>query len=555
MALQMLQSLIWRLGFECPIETCEVHGEWLVCQLSGMHHASQEAVNLALQGYYMKDGVKIYSVGEPEKLYYHGTSVSGCLSILQDKKFKVLEPHHPTGIYSYPSSIVSGSSCYTAQGVELSFSSKGIVLSLSDSRSLDFVPSGFIARMKRSAAKRHGAGGFEHIHHPNNCHILFCRFHLPALHSFMQSSDVLDLWPTSLAAPVLLPAMSSWNNKQQWGSNAWGSGSWPASEKKGWNSSNEPIALPDAWATPGGSSSSGQNQQQQPQQPVAELANAVMQLAQAVASGGTSSGRELIPAMKPPAGAPPATTGAGTGLGPFQAPGGWPAVQQAYFGPGLQVDHSVVHRAAVKMLIMGALGLRPIKLRFCWKCYSVSWFSPGSMCAAPGCMSFGFNDAHQILIQQSHNRPLQDLYLAVTADIIGQISPGCNNPLSLNNINMDSYVWPILQTPDAGEEDSDDLWSQGDGWQPANAPWKAPGKAPEKAAGKPPGKAPAKAGKWIMKPKGKAKAKGKAPVQAKPLVPKVAGKGNGKGKGMQVPPKAAAKAVPAVPAVAAGDGA
>ena len=113
----------------------------------------------------------------------------------------------------------------------------------------------------------------------------------------------------------------------------------------------------------------------------------------AVFQGGGKGFARQPPAMQPPATQPPAVPGS---LQPKTPPDARPsaAMVAAKFAPA-PGGHNVapaLHNAILKLMIMGSLNLKLNKLRWCWKCYSMSWFTGGSCCTNPGCHMFKFGD-------------------------------------------------------------------------------------------------------------------------------------------------------------------
>ena len=541
------------------MSTCELRDDWLVCTLQGMKPASEEAKQQHSKGFYMCQGEQVHSVADPEQYYFHGSSPENGLQILIDKEFQVLQEHRPTGIYSYASDVLSGQSCYTAQGMEFCFTSVGIVLSLQVSkRASQFgeeVPPGFIFRLKRSEAKRSGSAGLEHVHHPNNTEIISCRIALPAFQKILEKHQLPAFAPT-LSCPSTAMA---WKQDNQWDKSSqqdkWGKAVWKQDNQgsQDWKK-QKTDDLPAAWiavadATPGGSSSSGGDFSAAADAVCAAVGKLIavataqaMQPSQALVVSGSQT---HAPAMVPPAGNPPVPAQPG-----WTPPGNWPAVGQHYYGPGVSVDPKLLHQAVLKVMVLGSLGLSLRKLRFCWKCYSCSWFSGGSSCANPGCMLFSFREPAAALEMASMDPEMAQLYCAVTATLVSLITPGNANPLSITNLDMDQFVWAKLCMP--GDIEAEEEVENADGTE-AKGEVKGMGKGkgkPQDDAKLPKAKAAGKA-----KGKGKAKGVGKAPVPVpkQAVIPgahaKAAPKAGAKAKAPAPKAPVQVPAVPAVPAV------
>ena len=101
--------------------------------------------------------------------------------------------------------------------------------------------------------------------------------------------------------------------------------------------------------------------------------------------------------------------------------------------------HEALHNSVMKVMCVASLALRLDKLRFCWKCYSMSWFTGGSKCTNPGCKFFGFADilpalsdphlycgVHDEIVQIMHDHNIADSMAA------GQL------------VRVRNHVWPSL---------------------------------------------------------------------------------------------------------------
>ena len=65
----------------------------------------------------------------------------------------------------------------------------------------------------------------------------------------------------------------------------------------------------------------------------------------------------------------------------------------------------LIDRFCIQSIILDGLNIVSSKLRWCWQCYSFSWFSSGSSCSNPDCKKFGFNVVKQHLLE----RPDEDV--------------------------------------------------------------------------------------------------------------------------------------------------
>ena len=407
MALDLLHKVFNHMGKSCPVRNVEEMNDWFVCTLKDMCCPSQEAMQLHNQGYYEDEtGQKVFSVMPPEPVYFHGTDMQGALNILSDKAFKVLVPHHPIGIYSYCSESVSEVSCYTAQGWEFAFSSFGVVMSIKASKIIDAVGPGQIARMVRSQARRTGrASGCEHIHHPQGVCIHTCRFHRSAWQALLSSAS-------SPAVQLQVPTatMGYWGKK--WQGQGDDDKQWQKEEKKDTNKLEQklcdfvdkateflakavgtPVGTPvitigkssgPAWGTGGSSSSTGEHG------PV-ELWSAA-----AAAAAGFPPPPPGVPPVEGKVwnsqehtwAQPPLVPNAERYEGQYapvakakgQPPGGWFNIPREL----------TLCAGAGQLLIQGMLGIQQSKCRFCWSCYSQSWFRPGNCCIWGNCPHFGF---------------------------------------------------------------------------------------------------------------------------------------------------------------------
>jgi hypothetical protein len=54
------------------------------------------------------------------------------------------------------------------------------------------------------------------------------------------------------------------------------------------------------------------------------------------------------------------------------------------------MDQVALDNLAMKGGMCSAMQIRPSRLRFCWTCYGMHWFSPAGVCARPGRGKFGF---------------------------------------------------------------------------------------------------------------------------------------------------------------------
>ena len=96
-----------------------------------------------------------------------------------------------------------------------------------------------------------------------------------------------------------------------------------------------------------------------------------------------------------------------TVAGPFQ-----PANVAGPFQPA-NVCPEALHNCVLKVMCVASLGLRLDKLRFCWKCFSMSWFSGGGKCTNPGCRFFGFAE----ILPALQTDP--QLYCSIHDEILG----------------------------------------------------------------------------------------------------------------------------------------
>jgi len=289
----------------------------------------------------------------------------------------------------------------------------------------------------------------------------------------------------------------SWDSKDNWGSKE----EWPKKHR-----AEEPVV--------GEGTSSGSREEGPSSAGMVALAQALGQVIKdSLAPAAPSWSTAVVPSMLPPAAPPPMAPPPGPPGMPilpssstFVPPGNWPPCGQLVFGPGIPVDNRLLHYSILKTIILGAMALKPSRLRFCWKCYSTSWFSGGATCSSPGCMLFGFREPLAALEIASQDPDMVSLYNALRDAIVSNLSPGLQNPLNVNCLDMDSYFWPKLNIASPDEEDPDEAKGKGKGQAP-----------PAKAKG--PGVAPA----------GKGKGKGKGPVPKKAAAKAVPKKAGGKG--------------------------
>ena len=119
------------------------------------------------------------------------------------------------------------------------------------------------------------------------------------------------------------------------------------------------------------------------------------------AQGFPGKGRPRPPSGPKPPVFPPPPPGRAA---PTTPPLAMAAPTAAPFGPAVPafVPGSIVagtfppcpqalHNTILKVMCVGSAGLRLEKLRWCWKCFSMSFFTGGSKCTNPGCKLFGFN--------------------------------------------------------------------------------------------------------------------------------------------------------------------
>ena len=159
------------------------------------------------------------------------------------------------------------------------------------------------------------------------------------------------------------------------------------------------------------------------------------------ASGFPGKGRPRPPTVaKQPAFPPPPNKAAPTTpptafvAAPFQ-----PATVAGPFQPA-NVCPEALHNCVLKVMCVASLGLRLDKLRFCWKCFSMSWFSGGGKCTNPGCRFFGFSEILPAFQAESQ------LYCSIH-DEIGQIMfdrniADCMAAGQLVQVYM--HTWPSL---------------------------------------------------------------------------------------------------------------
>ena len=517
MANDLLDKVFRHLGKSNPIQFIEEINDWHVCTLQGMQKPSTEAMQLHQQGFFWDDGGdQVFSVMKPEPVYFHGTDWQGGLNILCDKMFRVLVPHSPTGIYSYADESISAKSCYTAFGFEFAFSSYGVVLSLKASKHLDVVRPGQIARVARSEAKRSGRSvGCEHIHHPEGCFIHTCRINRLALNEML--SAVFGS-PLPAHSPTLEPAAMAWWGKDQ--------GRWGKDQGKDWDKDQDKDKDKDAWRAKAAGFSKNEDEEEAKTKKVMKMAMEVaMELMSskpvAKALGSNAGPMELWVGGQggfppPPAVPPPA-------IPPLAAP---PSRQGGFPHP------EALHHSVIKLLICGSLGLRADKLRWCWKCYSMSWLSPSGSCLNGGCSMFGMQDVVAALSDKA------ELYVELQKAIEEQLEKTPDPQQAANQIFLGNFIFPTMSHV-VQAAPVDELGDVPGALPKAVPPFakghpKGKGKGKGKAKGMPAAKAilakagPAKAAaKQIAKAKAKgaakqlAKAKAKAPFQVPNLMTKL----------------------------------
>lgn len=325
--------------------------------------------------------------------------------------------------------------------------------------------------------------------------------------------------------------MSNWNwNKGNQDKKSWEKGAWDKDDKQDWKKQRTDAIHDDSQGD--SVSSAGPD--------IGLFAGALIAFAKAMqpvafpavagappaAAGG---GPAIPPPMYPPVGPPPPAQPADG----FLQEGSWPDPPFMTYGPGLQADRRLLHLACIKIMVLGALGLGIRKLRYCWKCFSLSWFSPGKSCSNPACPLYGFKVARQALETAAPGSPdLQALYTCLVTTIGNLLSPACANPLNVSWLDMDTFIWPKLEL-DSSDAEPDADWATGKGKSKGKNK-KGPA-SPTTSADEDP----------APKAKAKAKAKGKLPAKAHPLAKaglfaKSAGKAAG-APAAKVQPKAVAK--------------
>jgi len=119
--------------------------------------------------------------------FYHGTSPESLLAILFRGRIAAgssvgKERCSPDGVYGYANRDVSTASSYVQAGVQLTFRpAYGTLLTAKQTSTLQWVPQGCAARMKRGAYNRHQAAGAEWVFHEDSCEVLECRVQVCAL--------------------------------------------------------------------------------------------------------------------------------------------------------------------------------------------------------------------------------------------------------------------------------------------------------------------------------------------------------------------------------------
>jgi len=204
--LTCLQRVCALLGRLSPVISVQQEGEWveLVLNPRCMQGPSAAAVAAAAQGFVdvqlgAGPATRMHSTGHavPE-CFYHGTSPEALLAILLDGRIASgtevgLPRCRPDGVYAYSTDAVSEASQYVDAGAQLRFRATCAVLSYADTLSLreqpGLVPEGGACRMKRSAARRHGAGGVEWIFHPASCELFWARVRADKLDRLAQAAS------------------------------------------------------------------------------------------------------------------------------------------------------------------------------------------------------------------------------------------------------------------------------------------------------------------------------------------------------------------------------
>ena len=207
LCLQQISSLLGRLS---PVISAQQEGDWvqLVLNPCCMRGPSAAAVAAATQGFVdaqlgVGPATRMHGTGHtvPE-CFYHGTSPEALMAILLDGRLasgtEVGRPRcRPDGVYAYSADTVSEASQYVDAGVQLRFRATCTILSYADTQRLregfGRVPEGGVCRMRRSAARRHGAEGVEWIFHPDSCELFWARVGIDKLASLTQAaSNKLD---------------------------------------------------------------------------------------------------------------------------------------------------------------------------------------------------------------------------------------------------------------------------------------------------------------------------------------------------------------------------
>ena len=158
-----------------------------------------------------------------------------------------------------------------------------------------------------------------------------------------------------------------------------------------------------------------------------------------------------------------------------------------------------------QVLLAKACGIDLRRMRWCWRCYSMSYLRPASCCTLPSCPSFGFGAA----LGQLRTEPQYDEGKTVVSAFYNQTGQGLDAFFDPAQVDVPFYQFGIVEAKTDAKPKAK---------AKAKAAPKAKGKAKGKAKAKPKAmvKKPTKAkGKATPKAAAKAKAEAKAKAQAK----------------------------------------
>lgn len=315
---------------------------------------------------------------ETPPFFYHGTDVYNMLQILicglMSSDNIRGRPHSPDGIYSYSLHEESLKSMYFKGAVVTFTNHHSICVSEAQTKKLAKLPQGIIGRRKRSLVQRVGNEGSEYIHCPSDCCVtaVFCDMVL--LSEALQSLIKLPM-KARVSFPEEVTRAMAWGQKQAWksGKEDKAKAEWKADYTPDWKGAS---AADQPWQ-PGAPAGSGAPFPPPPGVPPPAPAVGVQDL-KVLWEAAYQAGRQscLDPAAGPAAG--PAAAQLQQGV-PNK---GHPAISWA--------QHQHVEEWAVKGVLTETLKIRATKLRWCWKCYSMSFFGAGTCCTRLGCAGFGF---------------------------------------------------------------------------------------------------------------------------------------------------------------------